>query len=79
MLQEEPVRGIDEAFVLGADRLEGAVVREPRADVGAPQGEDVVADDDVVGLLGAADGGDDVGLDLLLREGVDREPHGDRD
>lgn len=39
----------------------------------------MVADDDVIGLVGAAGGGDDVGLDLLLDEGVDGEADGDGD
>lgn len=77
--EEEGVGGGDEAAVFGPDRLHGVVLGEPRGDVGAPPGEDVVADDDVIGLVGAAGGGDDVGLDLLLDEGVDGEADRDGD
>lgn len=65
--------------MLSSDRLERVAFRHPHGHIRPPAGKDVVPHDDVVALLGAADLGDDVGLDLLLGEGVDREPDGDRD
>lgn len=79
VFEEEGVGGADERAVLGADRLEGVVLCHPDGDVGAPPGEDVVADDDVIGLIGAADDVDDVRLDLLLGKGVHGESDGDGD
>lgn len=79
VLEEEGVGGGDEGAVLGSDGLEGVLLGHPDGDVGAPAGEDVVADDDVVGLVGAADDGDDVELDLLLGQGVDGEADRDGD
>lgn len=59
------------------DHRDEGLLGEPVGDVLPPSGEDVVADEDVVDLLDAADGGDDAGLDLLLGEGVSREAGGE--
>lgn len=79
MVEEEQVGRVDEALVLGPYGLERVVPGQPVRHVGAPPGENVVPDYDVVGLLDAADGGHHIGLDLLLGERVHREAHRDRD
>lgn len=65
---EEVVDGADEGVVLRRNRLLEVGFREEGLDVGAPRGEHVVADDDVVVL------GEGFGDGLGGEEGVDGEP-----
>lgn len=64
--------------MLGSDGFHGVGLGQAGGDGGAPPGEDVVADDDVVGLDGAGESGHDGGKDLILGEGVGGESDGKR-
>lgn len=70
MGEEEGVGRVEEGMAVGRDEVEEGILEEPGGDVVAPAADDVVANEDVVNLLDAADGGDDGGVDLLVGEGV---------
>jgi hypothetical protein len=76
---QEGVCGGDEGRMLGTDRCERGAGRDVGEGIRAPEREDVVAHDEVVGLLGAAYAREDGGGDLVLGEGVRGEPRRDGD
>uniref|UniRef100_A0A8R7UZW5 Uncharacterized protein n=1 Tax=Triticum urartu TaxID=4572 RepID=A0A8R7UZW5_TRIUA len=65
--------------MLGADGCERGVGRDGGEGIRAPERENMVAHDEVVGLVGATDKRDDGGGDLVLGEGIGGEPRRERD
>jgi hypothetical protein len=81
MGDEEVVGGGEEVVVVRRDKRREGLLGEPRVEVLAPHGEEVVADEDVVDLLDAADVGDHPRLDLLVAvvgEGIRWKSDGER-
>lgn len=78
MGDEEGVGGVEEVLTVGRDERRKGLLGEPGVVGLAPPAEEVVADEDVVDLLDAANIGNHASLNLLVGEGVRREARRER-
>jgi hypothetical protein len=79
VLRQEGMRRGNKGSVLGSNGCERGVGGNGGEGIRTPEGHNVIADDKVVGLLGAANAWEHGGHDLVLGEGVRREPRSESD